>query len=89
VVRLGHFYCCEIGHASNKCYFKKCGVPEGKYKWISKKSSVLSNPTTKWVPRCILLVLAGFMKSLIINVIFFLGHISKDKFESFPASIMM
>jgi len=34
--------------------------------------------TIKWVPRCILLVLAGFMKSLIITMIFLLGYISKD-----------
>jgi len=47
------FYCCEPGHTSNKCYFKNCGVPEGKYKWIDKKSNVLSNmkgPKFNWVP---------------------------------------
>jgi len=47
------------------------------------------DPTTKWVPRCILLIFVGFIKSLMINVIFLLGHISKDKFESFTISIMM
>jgi len=46
------FYYCELGHASNKCYFKKHGVLEGKYKWIPKKSNVLSNmkgPRFNWV----------------------------------------
>ena len=37
------FYCCKSGHTLNKCYFKKHGVPKGKYKWIAKNSNVLSN----------------------------------------------
>jgi len=32
------FYCCEIGHASNKCYFKRSGVLEVKYKWVLASS---------------------------------------------------
>jgi len=71
---------------------KNVGVPSGKYCWLPKNTIYVANikePTTKWVPKCILLVFAGFMKSLMSNVIFLLGHISKDKFESFPASIMM
>jgi len=47
------FYCCKSGHTSNKCYFKKHGVPKGKYKWIVKDLNVLSNmkgPKLNWVP---------------------------------------
>ena len=43
------------------------------------------DPTTKWVPRCILLVFLGFIKNLVINVIFFLGCTNKYKFEQFHA----
>jgi len=57
-----------------------------------KTTSILltwKDPTTKWVPRCILLVFTGFIKSLMFNVIFLLGYTSKDKFELFTASIMI
>jgi len=47
------------------------------------------DPTIKWVPRCISLVFAGFMNSLMINVVLFLGCTSKNKFESFPTLIMI
>ena len=86
------FYCLKNGHTSNSCYFKNVGVPSGKYLWLLKASSMLltwKDPNTKWVPRCILLVFVGFMKSLMINVVLFLGCTSKDTFESFLASIMM
>jgi len=46
------FYCCELGHPSNRCYFKKHDVDEGKYKWIPKELNDLSNmkgPKINWV----------------------------------------
>jgi len=47
------FYCCELGHASNACYFKKHGVPKGKYKWVPKelnKFSKMKGTKFNWVP---------------------------------------
>ena len=47
------FYCQKGGHTTTNCYIRKYGVPSGKYKWIKKGSTLLTNikgPKGIWVP---------------------------------------
>ncbi|KOM27171.1 hypothetical protein LR48_Vigan404s002200 [Vigna angularis] len=37
------FYCDSIGHTVRNCYYRKVGVPRGKYKWIPKEQPPVTN----------------------------------------------
>ena len=45
-------YYSELGHPSNSCYFRNCGVPKGEYKCVTKGTPQTTNmkgPKFNWV----------------------------------------